>query len=84
MLHPVSAQQQQQQQQQEPDPGLEDEKVQVDQLENPERGYDVYAEAYAEAMRQWGEYGTGPYPSDDGTGWLGVSPATLLLVLSSL
>lgn len=36
-------------------------------------GGDLDAEAYAEAMHQWGEYGTGPYPSDDGTGWLAVS-----------
>ncbi|CAM9580319.1 unnamed protein product [Pylaiella littoralis] len=32
-------------------------------------GFDTAA-AYAAAMQQWGEYGTGPYPSDDGTGWL--------------
>eukprot|EP00752_Nemacystus_decipiens_P003264 g3021.t1 len=31
---------------------------------------DSYAEAYAEAMHQWGEYGTGPFLGDDGTGWL--------------
>lgn len=36
-------------------------------------GGDLDAEAYAEAMHQWEEYGTGPYPSDDGTGWLAVS-----------
>ncbi len=30
------------------------------------------AAAYAEAMYQWGEYGTGPYPNDDGTDWLAV------------
>lgn len=32
-----------------------------------------YSEAYADAMHQWDEYGTGPFPSDDGTGWLAVS-----------
>lgn len=34
---------------------------------------DAYAEGEAEAVHQWVEYGTGPYPSDDGTGWLAVS-----------
>lgn len=31
------------------------------------------AAAYAAAMQQWDEYGTGPLPSDDGTAWLAVS-----------
>lgn len=48
--------------------------------EAAEGGYDFDAEAFADAMHQWVEYGTGPYPSDDGTGWLAVSTAPCLLV----
>lgn len=44
----------------------------VDAALDGESAYDTAA-AYAEAMRQWGEYGTGPFPNDDGIGWWAVS-----------
>ncbi|CBJ28983.1 conserved unknown protein [Ectocarpus siliculosus] len=40
----------------------------VDSGLDGESAYDTAA-AYAEAMRRWGEYGTGPLPNDDGIGW---------------
>lgn len=42
------------------------------------------AAAYAAAMQQWDEYGTGPLPSDDGTAWLAVSAGDLCSIFAFL